>query len=184
MRDEHPHVGEMTLFEIPEGEESSVIPVEINVEGAPLWQIKGRNREEGVSESRTAIVTGDGQRLIQVWRVTASRDYELPGALDQDVFVAVLKLIDRRGGMPTNGKLTFSLYELVDTRKVPRRKDLRRYQAILRALSHNVYPLRERVLLQGYRDPGDRDVPPVERALLEEQRQERPRHRAPYTDLP
>jgi hypothetical protein len=114
MHNEYTHVGEMTPLEVPEGEGSSVIPVEINVEGAPLWQIKGRNRKEGVSESRTTIATGDGQRLIQVWRVTASRDYELPGALDQDVFVAVLKLIDRQGGMSTNGKLTFSLYELVE----------------------------------------------------------------------
>jgi hypothetical protein len=114
MLNEYTHVGEMTPFEVPEGEGSSVIPVEINVEGAPLWQIKGRNRKEGVSESQTTIATGDGQRLIQVWRVTASRDYELPGALDQDVFVAVLKLIDRQGGMSTNGKLTFSLYELVE----------------------------------------------------------------------
>src|SRR3712207_7019105 len=100
MRNEYPHVDETTLLEVPEGEESSVIPVEINVEGAPLWQIKGRNRKEGISESRTAIVTGDGQRLIQLWRGTGSRGYEVRGAFDPGVFVAGVKLIDRPGGRP------------------------------------------------------------------------------------
>src|SRR3712207_6858794 len=88
MRNEYPHVDETTLLEVPEGEESSVIPVEINVEGAPLWQIKGRNRKEGISESRTAIVTGDGQRLIQLWRGAAGRGDELARGLGPGGFGA------------------------------------------------------------------------------------------------
>jgi hypothetical protein len=38
----------------------------------------------------------------------------MPGPFDQDVYLAVLQLLEMRGGMPRNGELHFSLYELRD----------------------------------------------------------------------
>ena len=36
----------------------------------------------------------------------------MPGPVDQDVYLAVLQLLEQRGGMPEDGELAFSLYEL------------------------------------------------------------------------
>ena len=36
----------------------------------------------------------------------------MPGPVDQDVYLAVLQLLEKRGGMPEDGELAFSLYEL------------------------------------------------------------------------
>jgi hypothetical protein len=36
----------------------------------------------------------------------------MPGPVDQDVCLAVLQLLEKRGGMPEDGELAFSLYEL------------------------------------------------------------------------
>jgi hypothetical protein len=49
-----------------------------------------------------------------------SGEYGMPGPVDQDVYLAVLQLLQQRGGMPENGELRFSLYEL---RKVLRWAD-------------------------------------------------------------
>jgi hypothetical protein len=41
-----------------------------------------------------------------------SGEYGMPGPVDQDVYLAVLQLLQQRGGMPEDGELSFSLYEL------------------------------------------------------------------------
>jgi hypothetical protein len=41
-----------------------------------------------------------------------SGEYGMPGPVDQDVYLAVLQLLQQRGGMPEDGELGFSLYEL------------------------------------------------------------------------
>src|SRR3712207_9333899 len=56
----------------------------------------------------------NGVSLRQQWTVMPSAGYGTPGPLDQDVYLAVLELLERKGGMPANGKLRFSLYELVE----------------------------------------------------------------------
>src|SRR3712207_9373635 len=56
----------------------------------------------------------NGASLRQQWTVMPSVGYGTPGPLDQDVYLAVLELLERKGGMPANGKLRFSLYELVE----------------------------------------------------------------------
>jgi hypothetical protein len=60
------------------------------------------------------IRTRDGQELRQTWTVRAVQGLGLPGTLDQDVYVALLQLIDRQGDIPENGWIGFSLYELVE----------------------------------------------------------------------
>ena len=103
---------ELRLFKHEGG---PLIQVEINLEEAPLFMLQ-KNEQDGedVIESRSVVITREGHRIEQYWRVTAHRDFGLPGAVDEHVFIAVMQLIQRRGGMPPDGRLTFTLYELLE----------------------------------------------------------------------
>lgn len=48
-----------------------------------------------------------------VWRVTGHPRLGLPGRYDQDVYVALLEMVRRRGGMPADGEMHFSVYEII-----------------------------------------------------------------------
>jgi Replication initiator protein A/DnaA N-terminal domain len=102
----------LTLFAADEALQPHLIPVEINLEGWPLFS-RRKSPESGAFEVGQSIGTDDGRRLEQVWRVTASADFSLPGPFDEDVFVGVMALVRQRGGMPKDGKIRFSLYELI-----------------------------------------------------------------------
>ena len=103
---------ELKLFEHEGG---PLIQVEINLEEAPLFMLqKSEQGGEDVIESRSVVVTREGHRMEQYWRVTAHRDFGLPGAVDEHVFIAVMQLVQRRGGMPPDGRITFTLYELLE----------------------------------------------------------------------
>jgi Replication initiator protein A/DnaA N-terminal domain len=67
-----------------------------------------------VIQYTNTIRTRDGQELRQTWTVRAVQGLGLPGTLDQDVYVALLQLIDRQGDIPEDGWIGFSLYELVE----------------------------------------------------------------------
>ncbi len=69
---------------------------------------------EGVIKYTNTIRTRDGQELRQTWTVRAVQGLGLPGTLDQDVYVALLQVIDRQGDIPVDGWIGFSLYELVE----------------------------------------------------------------------
>jgi plasmid replication initiation protein len=60
------------------------------------------------------IRTRDGQELRQTWTVRAVQGLGLPGTLDQDVYVALLQVIDRQGDISEDGWISFSLYELIE----------------------------------------------------------------------
>ena len=98
----------LTLFARDEVLQPQLIPVEINLEGWPLFS-RQKTPDGGAFEIRESISTDDGRRLDQLWRVTASHDFSLPGSYDEDVFVGVMALVRRRGGMPKDGKIRFSL---------------------------------------------------------------------------
>lgn len=102
---------ELTLFDFVSG---PMIQVEVNLEEAPLFLFKRREREEDSIESRSTVIADGGDRQEQYWKITGSRQFGLPGPLDQDVFVAVMTLVSRRGGMPQDGRISFSLYELLE----------------------------------------------------------------------
>lgn len=101
----------MTLFDFVSG---PMIQVEVNLEEAPLFLFKRREREEDSIEARSSVITDSGDRQEQYWKITGSRQFGLPGPLDQDVFVAVMTLVSKRGGMPHDGRISFSLYELLE----------------------------------------------------------------------
>ncbi len=106
------NISGLTLFGDDSVLQRQLVPLEVNLEGWPLFSRK-KTRTDGAMEVRESISTADGRRLDQVWRVTASHDFSLPGTFDEDVFVGVMALVRQRGGMPTDGKIRFSLYELL-----------------------------------------------------------------------
>jgi plasmid replication initiation protein len=105
-------IRDLRLFEFEGG---PLIQVEVNLEEAPLFVFRRRDRhEEDSTEARNTILTKDGDRLEQYWRITAHRDFGLPGPQDQDVFIAVMTVVSRRGGIPPDGRVSFTLYELLE----------------------------------------------------------------------
>ena len=102
---------ELRLFEFEGG---PLIQVEVNLEEAPLFMFKRRERREDSTEAWNTVLTKEGNRLEQYWKITAQRDFGLPGPLDQDVFVAVMTVVSRRGGIPLDGRVSFTLYELIE----------------------------------------------------------------------
>lgn len=96
------------------GSFGSLIGIEANLEVPPMFQMRRTDPNRRFEECTTVVVTDDGERLEQYWRISVPEPYTLPGAFDQDVWVAVQALINRRGGMPPDGKLYFSMYELLE----------------------------------------------------------------------
>ena len=90
---------------------TSLIKVESNLEEFPFFQL-GRKRQEGTATYERTIEGKNASLLKQRFEVSASK-YSLPGPLDMDVYLAVLELLEVRGGMPEGGRLYFSLYELL-----------------------------------------------------------------------
>jgi hypothetical protein len=106
----HSSAEDLKLFEL---EKSPVINVEINLELIPLFLYKTRRRSEESLEAKNVIRTPDGRRLEQYVKVVGGREYGIPGPVDRDVHVGIMKLVHRAGGMPPDGVVSFSLYELL-----------------------------------------------------------------------
>src|SRR5919107_5295786 len=104
----HAGVEDLKLFELEKG---PIISVELNLELIPLFLYKARGRSEESLEATNVIRTPDGQRLEQYVRVVGGRDYGLPGPTERDVYVGIMKLVHRAGGIPAEGKGSLSLYE-------------------------------------------------------------------------
>jgi Replication initiator protein A len=100
--------------EIIAAEQLALIPVEANLEIPPLFQMRRTDPTNRIAECKVPVATTVGERLEQYWRISVPEPYELPGTFDQDTWVAVQTLVNMRGGMPTDGKLYFSMYELLE----------------------------------------------------------------------
>ena len=94
--------------------DESLVRVESNLEEYPLFAIKARNRNENQLVFERRRQGEDGTELVQRWEVEPPAKLGMPGPFDQDIYLAVLQLLEMRGGMPRNGELDFSLYELRD----------------------------------------------------------------------
>jgi len=93
-------------------EYSTLVSAERNLEEYPLFELKARQRGSKARLFERIIEGEGGVSLRQSWKVIPSGEYGMPGPLDQDVYLAVLQLLEKRGGMPEDGELAFSLYEL------------------------------------------------------------------------
>jgi Replication initiator protein A/DnaA N-terminal domain len=90
-----------------------LVLAEGNFEEHPYFRVGDRNAGTGVLTYENELRTRDGHVLRQSWTVRAAHGRGLPGRFDQDVYVALLQMIDDKG-LPENGWLSFSLYELVE----------------------------------------------------------------------
>jgi hypothetical protein len=93
-------------------EYAPLVSAEQNLEEFPLFELKARKRGAKARVFERVTEGEDGVSLNQVWKVMPSGEYGMPGPVDQDVYLAVLQLLQQRGGMPEDGELGFSLYEL------------------------------------------------------------------------
>src|ERR671921_436607 len=93
---------------------ANLVKAEGNFEDHPYFTVGNQRGGDGVIQYTNTIRTRDGQELRQTWTVRAVQGLGLPGTLDQDVYVALLQLIDRQGDIPEDGWIGFSLYELVE----------------------------------------------------------------------
>src|SRR5919205_508789 len=96
-----------------EFENGPLIHVEVNMEELPLFLFKSRDRIEESLEVRNTILTTDGQRLQQYVKVTGGRELGLPGPADRDVYVATMRHVHQGGGMPPDGRVSFTIYGLL-----------------------------------------------------------------------
>jgi hypothetical protein len=120
-------------------DERSVVKAEGNFEDHPYFTVGNQRGGEGIIEYARTIRTRDGQELKQTWTVRAVQGLGLPGTLDQDVYVALLQLIDRGGEIPEDGWVGFSLYKLVELlRRTHGGRDYKQIKESLERLSATV----------------------------------------------
>ena len=91
----------------------ALVAAEGNFEEHPYFRVGDRNAGTGILRYENELRTRDGNVLQQAWTVRAAHGRGLPGRFDQDVYVALLQIIDNKG-LPEDGWLSFSLYELVE----------------------------------------------------------------------
>lgn len=109
----------------------SIVPAEGNFEEHPYFRVGDRNAGTGIMVYENELRTRDGNVLQQSWVVRAAHGRGLPGRYDQDVYVALLQLIDAKG-LPTDGWVSFSVYELVEL--MGKRHSGREYQHVRESL--------------------------------------------------
>ncbi len=115
---------------------SALILVEANLEVPPTFQLRRTDPNRRIAKFSNTLVNEEGERVQQHWRISVPEPYELPGPFDQDVWVAVQTLVGIRGGMPPDGRLYFSLYELLGVmRKVRKGDNYKELRASLLRLS-------------------------------------------------
>ena len=115
---------------------SALIFVEANLEVPPTFQLRRTDPNRRIAEFSNTLVNEEGERIQQHWRISVPEPYELPGPFDQDVWVAVQTLVGMRGGMPPDGRLYFSLYEILGVmRKIRKGDNYKELRASLLRLS-------------------------------------------------
>lgn len=112
-----------TDLELLGADYSALILVEANLEVPPTFQLRCTDPNRRVAEFANTLVNDEGERVQQHWRISVPEPYKLPGPFDQDVWVAVQALVGMRGGMPPDGRLYFSLYELLGVMRKARKGD-------------------------------------------------------------
>lgn len=110
-----------TDFEFLGEDYTALVLVEANLEVPPTFQLRRTDPNKRVAEFRNTLVNESGEKVNQYWRISVPEPYELPGSFDQDVWVAVQALVGMRGGMPPDGVVYFSLYELLGIMRKPRK---------------------------------------------------------------
>lgn len=113
------------------------LPAEGNIEDQPFFVLSsgaapGDGKILRLWESRFVDAKGEERIRRHRWEVRESRGLGLPGRMEQDVYVALLELLERRGGIPENGTVYFTLYELLKVMGWPPEGE--QYRRLKRAL--------------------------------------------------
>lgn len=90
---------------------TQLVKLESNFEEYPLGQLGKKPTDKPLSFN-TKNVLEDGTVIEGEWRLIPSSEYHEPLGFDFDVYFAVAELVERNGGMPEDGVVDFSLYEL------------------------------------------------------------------------
>lgn len=94
------------------------VPIEANLEDLP-WALvsstkQGRNGIIRHSwQEEYVAADGTSRWSDHYWEVRESKGLGLPGCMEQDVYVALLELLEQRGGMPEDRTLWFSTRSLI-----------------------------------------------------------------------
>jgi hypothetical protein len=86
------------------------VSAERHLEEYPLFEVKARQRGPKARHFERVVEGEGGVSLRQTWRVIPSgEEYGMPGPVDQNVYLAVLQLLEQKGRMPEDGELAFEL---------------------------------------------------------------------------
>jgi hypothetical protein len=99
--------GKMSSKDLP----MQLVKLESNFEEYPLGQLGKKPTGKPLSFN-TKNVLEDGTVIEGEWTLIPSSEYHEPLGFDFDVYFAVAELVERNGGMPEDGVVDFSLYEL------------------------------------------------------------------------
>jgi hypothetical protein len=99
-----------------------LVPAEFNHELFPLTST-AIDPTENLLSFTLKTVQPDGRLVERTLEVEGSARLGLPGLFDQEVYAGVLALLEHKGGMPEDGTLRFSLYELKEILRLPTNAD-------------------------------------------------------------
>src|SRR5436305_1767397 len=74
--------------------DETLVRVESNLEEYPLFAVKTRNRKENQLVFERRRQGEGGTELVQRWEVEPPAKLGMPGPFDQDVYLAVLQLLE------------------------------------------------------------------------------------------
>lgn len=98
---------------------TQLVVAESNLEINPIFKPTGRGLDATPYTFERVVEAEEGIRLQKVWRVEPSPKYGAPRGRDQDVFMALMDLLARRGGMPEDGVVETTFAELLHILKWP-----------------------------------------------------------------
>lgn len=95
-----------------------LVPAEFNHEVFPLAST-ALNPDEKLLTHTIRTVLPDGRTVERTLEVEGSPRLGLPGLFDQEVYAGIMALVERKGGMPEDGRVRFSFYELKEILGMP-----------------------------------------------------------------
>ena len=99
-----------------------LVPAEFNHELFPLASTAMDPTEKLLTFTLETVLP-DGRVVERTLEVEGSHRLGLPGLFDQEVYAGIMALVERNGGMPEDGTLRFSLYELKEILRLPTNAD-------------------------------------------------------------
>ena len=99
-----------------------LVPTERNIEESYLFA-GGANSENEIREYVIDVVLEDGRKAQRRFRYTPSKEYGDTTDFDRDVYRAIILHAFQNGGMPPDGVVYFSLYQLRKILDLPEKGD-------------------------------------------------------------